>query len=1185
MARKFNIGRQGEQLLNEEWHNLFMSLKYLNYNRYKNIVEDDIDPERQTNIPDHALKLQKELGADILKVFYPKKGYDGEWRPIFKDYYHPANSEKPDGQDFVDYRICINPETGAIEYWDPSQRSWRVARAQEYNGEDNSFNGLNFQFISDLQKVNEVYPVPYVNYGKLFSRKNLNYIEEEALFEEVARDRLNLILADEKIRDSSDTNVTIRENFIIFEESIEKDSERINANVLKVTSEKNLTERGRYVNISEYSPEEGIYHNYTGVNGCAIVLNNKSLEDPTWVHINASRLIEVEKRLIEIPRDGFINISSIQTEFYGFKLDAVETNTGGRLGTLLLQDYDFTNAIGGIQLSEEICKKRKFDFVYAITYVFDDYPSKYGRVTVGMSSIGENYQVYIGNRIEAPIALFLDGLALEQTDEFGETIYTHDPYKGTISFLDKEDAEIINNMQMAVVAFPKRSEEFIMNKHGSGIIINETSVTVDVEIDITNGNTEGVVPGYIHPMLFCSGIGLQETEITEDFVVENVIYNSDRTKATVTITIKGLILPNEPVKGFLADIGNSFIDMGSVTADGKIYNSEIKEDIEYIAFVNGLLLTSNSKDLLVENGSITVTNTDDLWDVYEAYIILEVDNADDFKVGLVFDDTVSYRSVRIQGDKDNYVYNDCNDAIVYIENGIILDRSALEKPINAVEGYYKINQIIKVPDDNSDTGYKYYKYDYAEFEPIEIVDENKINLIEHMVGYYSTTGSIHLLGNDKGWEGCNMSYYAYSFANMIDEGLTHGRKYNLPIPINYDNQLYEYEGSSARDDAWKENCESLSTYINGLMIENKEVDKDSDGQIRHYTIEYPKLDIKTDEKYYGKYDLIQILSDMYAYYLHLKEIMSEDFSVPVNMETILNEYDIMKWKLLDGKVVGEIYPTERLAKEALELSVYINEDMQKESTSYVVERIERNEFLAAYRDYIYLDVGEGKDHNQIFKTVNDSIETDFSLVPATVNVYQNGVLLNPSEYCRFSNNKIMFNGNVCGLQQLPSKGHMISAIPEHVSKEVRDELENNLYDSKNIIRLIEDKAYYIPTSSRDTILIEKRDDTSIRSATYEILASTYKTQEFDQDYYDIPDSLVNSADYIKIYINGVRYEGEYELSRAQGKKGIKLLESNALVMDPLYEYLNMNYDKLEAYNRTYNEAYIRQKDEITFEWR
>ena len=38
-------------------------------------------------------------------------------------------------------------------------------------------------------------------------------------------------------------------------------------------------------------------------------------------------------------------------------------------------------------------------------------------------------------------------------------------------------------------------------------------------------------------------------------------------------------------------------------------------------------------------------------------------------------------------------------------------------------------------------------------------------------------------------------------------------------------------------------------------------------------------------------------------------------------------------------------------------------------------------------------------------------------------------------------------------------------------------------------------------------------------------------------------------------------------------------------MDPLYEYLNMNYDKLEAYNRTYNEAYIRQKDEITFEWR
>ena len=140
MARKFNIGRQGEQLLNEEWHNLFMSLKYLNYNRYLDFDESHIGPERQTNIPDHALKLQQDkYGVDILKAFYPTLGTAGEWKPVFENYYHPANSMKPSGNDFVAYRLCINPNTGAIEYWDPSENRWRVARAQEYNGADYRF--------------------------------------------------------------------------------------------------------------------------------------------------------------------------------------------------------------------------------------------------------------------------------------------------------------------------------------------------------------------------------------------------------------------------------------------------------------------------------------------------------------------------------------------------------------------------------------------------------------------------------------------------------------------------------------------------------------------------------------------------------------------------------------------------------------------------------------------------------------------------------------------------------------------------------------------------------------------------------------------------------------------------------------------------------------------------------------
>jgi hypothetical protein len=78
---------------------------------------------------------------------------------------------------------------------------------------------------------------------------------------------------------------------------------------------------------------------------------------------------------------------------------------------------------------------------------------------------------------------------------------------------------------------------------------------------------------------------------------------------------------------------------------------------------------------------------------------------------------------------------------------------------------------------------------------------------------------------------------------------------------------------------------------------------------------------------------------------------------------------------------------------------------------------------------------------------------------------------------------------------------------------------------------------------------------------------------------------MNTADYIKIYINGVRYEGEYMLTRAGGIKGIKLLEANCLVIDPIYTYFNMNPKELIKYQETYNKDYKRQIDKITFEWR
>jgi hypothetical protein len=258
--------------------------------------------------------------------------------------------------------------------------------------------------------------------------------------------------------------------------------------------------------------------------------------------------------------------------------------------------------------------------------------------------------------------------------------------------------------------------------------------------------------------------------------------------------------------------------------------------------------------------------------------------------------------------------------------------------------------------------------------------------------------------------------------------------------------------------------------------------------------------------------------------------------------------------------------------------------MQNESTSYVIEEIERDEFMAVERDFINLETGDETNHGQIYTGANDTVQTDWPLAPSTIHVYVNGMMLDSTEYIRFNNNKIMFNVDVCGLQQLP-KNKMI-CLPEHILEKPHEVAElERLYETKQVIRIIEDKPYYIPTSSRDTILIEKRADTSIRVVTYDVLSVSYGTLDFTQDFYDIPETLVTSADLIKIYINGVRYEGEYTTTASNGARGIKLLDPDALKIDPLYQHFLRFPDEAEKYEQTYGKAYERQIDRITFEWR
>ena len=614
-GRKFNIGRQGEQLLNEEWHSLFMTLKYLNYNRYQNINTDYPIPERQREIPARALRLKSEDDLDLLQTFYPSldNNNDGMWKNIFEGYYHPANTIKPaDGESKAPYQLCIDPETGAIMYWSV-ENGWMVARAREYTGQMNYFNGLNFQHIYPLKTLPENvdwYPVPAVMYGKVFD-------------------------------DGSYTKI----------------KDVVNQFVINVKDD----------------------------------VNKEAL---SWVHINACKLIRVDRRLIKLAQGDkkkidFIGVSSTQSEFYGFK-------KGDKLGKLLRRDIEFIDEYGGIKLNEN-----DFDYIYVITYVFEETPSKEGIVLSKEVKITGKNEVYIGSQISDSISVFMDGLSLEQTDEENSDIYIHDRAEGSIIFTDDDDAEIINEMQMSVLLFPDRTKDFSISNKASNVTITENTVTVlaDLDKDVSQFKT---------PMVFCSGLGLQETAIFEDVTI-----NGNE------ITIKDLVLPgDEVIKGYVADVGDSFICKGVLNST-KIEHEAIKANKEYTIFVNGILLTPTNGDVVVKDGVITINNSEDAEFDNLDYVVFEIDDADEEKIALVFDNTVSYFSIRIDDNGAPTSYNDCDTALLYTEGGILLDKAAVNKPVNPAEGYYKNGQIIREVDNYGN--YEYYIYDYE--NPIRLTDE------------------------------------------------------------------------------------------------------------------------------------------------------------------------------------------------------------------------------------------------------------------------------------------------------------------------------------------------------------------------------------------------------------------------------------------------------------------------------
>lgn len=228
------------------------------------------------------------------------------------------------------------------------------------------------------------------------------------------------------------------------------------------------------------------------------------------------------------------------------------------------------------------------------------------------------------------------------------------------------------------------------------------------------------------------------------------------------------------------------------------------------------------------------------------------------------------------------------------------------------------------------------------------------------------------------------------------------------------------------------------------------------------------------------------------------------------------------------------------------------------SLMYIIERPEKTESAACMKE-VLTAANRTTDYD-------NGYTTSISLMPGVVSVYLNGVRLERNNFTIIDDHTIMLH--------TPSVGGQRNYNPE-------DKTTWNKYLYHN------SKGEFEITSLRDDIIvIEVRQDFNLKTQSVPVRYPGQRIFYLEDD--GLPKSLLLSQDYIKIYIDGVIYDGEYSINKENGS--ITLLDSELeaiLNIDPIARYFETHPLEYDEYLQEHGKAYIAkpQTNIITFEWR
>lgn len=388
--RKFKIGRQGEQIFNEELHKMYESIKHLtDHPENEGLIQPQavLDGSLWHDRPNNALKYYDKPNDRFVNIFQSKFQITDEITNIY------PSSSPVEGQLWIYNDVMMYYSNG----------QWKPIKALTQDGSQFNISVFeNFLFLTPLWKI-----------GNSVIEGDFETYKEE--YQKYLQGVLDTVTNSQYTGDGS--KWTPDHTCILNDPSIPKFPDDAKAQMLVPN-----------IDIDRMFINESLDRNYEEISKVCISYPKNYLADktPSLIHVNPGKLTSITKRLFKVDKTTpAIHASIEQTEFYGFRANEYT-------GDLLLpftaenqENYDYEIQENGIYLSYNAAQT--YDYILAVAYEFNWF-KPYGKMKV-VNSDDTNNSYYVSGYV-GPINVFVQGFNLEdvsfKTDDFGATLTTYD---------------------------------------------------------------------------------------------------------------------------------------------------------------------------------------------------------------------------------------------------------------------------------------------------------------------------------------------------------------------------------------------------------------------------------------------------------------------------------------------------------------------------------------------------------------------------------------------------------------------------------------------------------------------------------------------------------------------------------------------------------------------------------------